>query len=60
MCEWVPGAEKSPDRIDALVWAITKLTEGPLQRGTLDLTKLIRTMPRNSMDMNSRTSALYR
>lgn len=24
MCEWVPG-EKSPDRMDALVWAITKL-----------------------------------
>jgi len=29
MCEWVPG-EKSPDRMDALVWAITELTErGP-------------------------------
>jgi phage terminase large subunit-like protein len=26
MCEWVPG-EKSPDRMDALVWAITELTE---------------------------------
>lgn len=25
MCEWVPG-EKSPDRMDALVWAITELT----------------------------------
>jgi phage terminase large subunit-like protein len=25
MCEWVPGAEKSPDRIDALVWAISQL-----------------------------------
>jgi phage terminase large subunit-like protein len=24
-CEWVPGAEKSPDRIDALVWALTSL-----------------------------------
>ena len=24
MCEWVPG-EKSPDRMDALVWAITEL-----------------------------------
>jgi len=23
MCEWVPGAEKSPDRVDALVWAIS-------------------------------------
>jgi len=28
MCEWVPG-EKSPDRMDALVWAITELTSGP-------------------------------
>ncbi|MDD5050106.1 MAG: terminase family protein [Methanoregulaceae archaeon] len=29
MCEWVPG-EKSPDRMDALVWAITELTmKGP-------------------------------
>ena len=26
MCEWVPG-EKSPDRMDALVWAIWELTE---------------------------------
>jgi phage terminase large subunit-like protein len=25
MCEWVPGAEKSPDRVDALVWAISQL-----------------------------------
>ena len=25
MTEWIPGAEKSPDRVDALVWAITKL-----------------------------------
>ena len=24
-CEWVPGAEKSPDRVDALVWALTSL-----------------------------------
>ena len=25
LCEWVPGAEKSPDRLDALVWAISFL-----------------------------------
>jgi len=25
MCEWVPGAEKSPDRVDALVWALSLL-----------------------------------
>src|SRR5665647_2021171 len=24
-CEWVPGANKSPDRVDALVWAISQL-----------------------------------
>jgi Uncharacterized conserved protein len=24
-CEWVPGADKSPDRVDALVWAISQL-----------------------------------
>ena len=27
LCEWVPGA-KSPDRLDALVWAITELMLG--------------------------------
>lgn len=26
MCEWVPG-DKSPDRMDALVWAVTELTK---------------------------------
>lgn len=25
LCTWVPGEEKSPDRLDALVWAITDL-----------------------------------
>jgi hypothetical protein len=25
MTEWIPGAEKSPDRLDALVWACTEL-----------------------------------
>jgi hypothetical protein len=25
MCDWVPGAEKSPDRIDALVYALKML-----------------------------------
>jgi len=25
LCEWVPGAEKSPDRLDSLVWGITEL-----------------------------------
>lgn len=27
MCEWVPG-DDSPDRLDALVWALTELSEG--------------------------------
>jgi hypothetical protein len=25
MCEWIPGAEKSPDRVDALVYALSAL-----------------------------------
>lgn len=25
LCSWVPGTEKSPDRLDALVWAVTDL-----------------------------------
>ena len=28
LCQWVPG-DKSPDRLDALVWACTELMEGP-------------------------------
>ena len=39
MCEWVPGVEKSPDRIDARVLAITKFTEGFLWHEPFDLTK---------------------
>jgi phage terminase large subunit-like protein len=60
ICEWVPGVEKSPDRIDALVLALTKLTERSTQRGNFKISKLIRIVPRNSMDVNSRTSAFYR
>jgi phage terminase large subunit-like protein len=26
MCDYVPMTSKSPDRMDALVWAITELT----------------------------------
>jgi phage terminase large subunit-like protein len=25
MCDWVPGLSESPDRVDALVWALTEL-----------------------------------
>lgn len=28
MCEWVPGIGSSPDRVDALVWALTELGIG--------------------------------
>lgn len=59
MCEWVPEVEKSPDRIDALVWATTKLTQGFLQHENIDLTNWIHTMPRKSMDRNARRSAYY-
>jgi len=32
MCNWIPG-EKSPDRMDALVWAISHLSEKPAPSG---------------------------
>ena len=28
MCEWTPTSSESPDRLDALVWAITELNSG--------------------------------
>jgi phage terminase large subunit-like protein len=34
LCEWVPGA-KSPDRLDALVWALTELMLGTPQHDPL-------------------------
>lgn len=37
MCEWVPG-EKSPDRMDALVWAIWELTEKASGPGRFTIT----------------------
>lgn len=45
LCEWIPGAEKSPDRLDALVWAITKLNERA-NAGKIDLSKMIKPMPK--------------
>ncbi len=37
MCNWVPGgAEPSPDRLDALVWAITELALESRATGILD------------------------
>ena len=33
MCSYIPGSSRSPDRLDALVWAITYLSEkNPSQR----------------------------
>lgn len=37
MCQWVPGDEDSPDRMDALVWAVTELVldePGELTQGS--------------------------
>jgi phage terminase large subunit-like protein len=28
LCSWVPGEGESPDRLDAMVWAVTELTGG--------------------------------
>ncbi|HJJ36676.1 MAG TPA: phage terminase large subunit, partial [Methanocorpusculum sp.] len=35
MTDWVPGDTKSPDRLDALVWAITYLMERPVRSGVV-------------------------
>jgi phage terminase large subunit-like protein len=36
MCGWVPGTgQKSPDRMDALVWAITDLVVSPRDQAVL-------------------------
>ena len=32
MCDWVAGTPESPDRMDALVWAITDLDLRQMQR----------------------------
>ncbi len=34
LCEWVPG-DRSPDRLDALVWAITELMLGEEEQETI-------------------------
>lgn len=34
MLTWVPGVSKSPNRIDALVWALTELSSGRIRRQT--------------------------
>jgi phage terminase large subunit-like protein len=39
-CDWVPGEGESPDRIDALVWAITELMGGPQIAEGFSLSKI--------------------
>lgn len=46
MCEWVPGEGKSPDRVDALVWALSELSKSKFGPQKMDLSALIRTKPR--------------
>jgi phage terminase large subunit-like protein len=45
LCEWVPGVEKSPDRLDALVWALSKLSE-KTNAGNFRLSGLVKTICR--------------
>jgi len=35
MCGWVPGMSKSPNRLDALVWALTDLMLQPVSSGCI-------------------------
>lgn len=58
LCEWVPGVEKSPDRLDALVWAITKLSE-KTEYGKLDLTKMFSTKSHSVMQNRSSGIKFY-
>jgi phage terminase large subunit-like protein len=45
MCNWAPGAKESPDRMDALVWALTELI-GDKQELPVRVTKDILKMAR--------------
>jgi predicted phage terminase large subunit-like protein len=45
LCEWVPGVEKSPDRLDALVWALSMLSE-KTNAGNFKLSGLVKTICR--------------
>jgi len=40
MCDYVPFLSKSPDRMDALVWAIAKLSEENEQEIIVEHTEL--------------------
>ena len=42
MCDWVPGEGKSPDRVDALVWALTELSKSKYGPQKLNLSALVK------------------
>ncbi|AFV22779.1 hypothetical protein Mpsy_0568 [Methanolobus psychrophilus R15] len=46
MCDWVPGEGSSPDRVDALVWALSELSRSRFGAQKLNMSALIRTRPR--------------
>lgn len=46
MCEWVPGEGSSPDRVDALVWALSELSKSRYGPQKLNMSALIKTRPR--------------
>lgn len=46
MCDWVPGEGKSPDRVDALVWALSELSKSKYGPQKLNLSALYKTKKR--------------
>lgn len=58
-CEWDPQSSTSPDRVDALVWALTELMRSCLI-GKLDISGMITTVQRGSRSGFDRAHPLYR
>jgi len=46
MCDWIPGEGSSPDRVDALVWALSELSKSRYGPQKLNMSALIKTRPR--------------
>lgn len=46
MCDWVPGEGSSPDRVDALVWALSELSKSRYGPQKLNMSALIKTRQR--------------
>jgi len=46
MCDWVPGEGSSPDRVDALVWALSELSKSRYGPQKLNMSALIKTRSR--------------